>query len=145
MSGPTRRLRAAVVGTGFVGPFHVDAIRRGGYADVATIVGSDPGRTAASAAALGVEHWSTDLAAVLADPDIDVVHVCTPNRTHVEIATAAIEAGKHVVVEKPAGLDRRVRGRGRGARAASRTARRGRLHLPRLPDGPTSPGARRRR
>ena len=105
MSGPTRRLRAAVVGTGFVGPFHVDAIRRGGYADVATIVGSDPGRTSASAAALGVEHWSTDVAAMLVDPDIDVVHVCTPNRTHVEIATAAIEAGKHVVVEKPAGLD----------------------------------------
>ena len=105
MSDRRPRLRAAVVGTGFVGPFHVDAIRRGGYADVVTIVGSDPDRTAASARGLGVEGWSTDLAATLADASIDVVHVCTPNRTHVEIASAAIEAGKHVVVEKPAGLD----------------------------------------
>ena len=105
MSGSTRRLQAAVVGTGFVGPFHVDAIRRGGFAEAAVIVGSDPDRTATSADLLGVDRWSTDLVSVLADPGIDVVHVCTPNRTHVEIATAAVMAGKHVVVEKPAGLD----------------------------------------
>jgi predicted dehydrogenase len=100
-----RRLRAAVVGTGFVGPFHVDAVRRGGYADVVAIVGSDRGRTAARAAALGVERWSVDVREVLSDPTVDVVHVCTPNRTHVEIATAALEAGKHVVVEKPVALE----------------------------------------
>ncbi len=96
-----RRLRAAVVGTGFVGPFHVDAIRRGGYADVVALVGSDAGRTAIRAAALGVTLGTTDLSAVLGDPSIDVVHVCTPNRTHVELATAVLEAGKHLVLEKP--------------------------------------------
>lgn len=105
MNPATGRLGVAVVGTGFVGPFHVDAVRRGGFADVLAIVGSDPERTAAAATVLGVERASTDLAAVLADPAIDVVHVCTPNRTHVEIATAALEAGKHVVVEKPVALD----------------------------------------
>jgi predicted dehydrogenase len=93
-----------VVGTGFVGPFHVDAVRRGGFADVVAIAGSDPDRTAARAASLGVERATTSIDELLRDRSIDVIHVCTPNRTHVEIATAAIEAGKHVVVEKPVAL-----------------------------------------
>jgi predicted dehydrogenase len=104
MSEHRALLRVAVVGTGFVGPFHVDAARRGGYADVVALAGSDAARTAARARALGVEVATTDVAALLADPSIDVVHVCTPNRTHVELATAALEAGRHVVVEKPVAL-----------------------------------------
>ena len=98
------RLRTAVIGTGFVGPFHVDAVRRAGFADVVALVGSDPERTAARASALGVPTGTTDLAAVLGDASIDVVHVCTPNRTHVELATAVLEAGKHLVLEKPVAL-----------------------------------------
>jgi len=96
-----QRLRTAIVGTGFVGPFHVDAVRRTGFADVVALVGSDPARTEARAASLGVDLATTDLAGVLDDPTIDVVHICTPNRTHVELATRALQAGKHVVVEKP--------------------------------------------
>jgi predicted dehydrogenase len=99
------RLRTAVIGTGFVGPHHVDAVRRGGYAEVVAVVGSDEGRAQARARDLGVGRGTADLGSILADPSIDVVHVCTPNRTHVEIATAALEAGKHVVVEKPVALD----------------------------------------
>ena len=100
----TARLRAAVIGTGFVGPFHVDAVRRGGLADVVVVAGSNPERTAARARALGVPRATTDLDAVLSDPDVDVVHVCTPNDSHVELARRALEAGKHVVVEKPLAL-----------------------------------------
>ncbi|CAN5546074.1 Gfo/Idh/MocA family oxidoreductase [soil metagenome] len=99
-----RLLRAAVIGTGFVGPHHVDAIRRGGYAEVIALVGSDPARTEARARARGVARATTDVTALLGDGDIDVVHVCTPNSSHVELATAALEAGKHVVVEKPLAL-----------------------------------------
>ena len=95
------RLKAAVIGTGFVGPFHVDAVRRGGYGEVVVVVGSDPERTRRRADALGVAHATADLAAVLDDPQIDVVHVCTPDSTHVDIARRALKAGKHVVVEKP--------------------------------------------
>jgi predicted dehydrogenase len=101
---PTR-IRTAVIGTGFVGPHHVDAVRRGGYAEVVALVGSDEGRARERARALGVERGTADLGSILADASIDVVHVCTPNRTHVEIATAALEAGKHIVVEKPVALD----------------------------------------
>lgn len=69
------------------------------------IAGSDERRTAARAAALGVARWTTDVRTILDDPSIDVVHVCTPNRTHVELATAVLEAGKHLVLEKPVALD----------------------------------------
>jgi len=100
-----RLIRAAVVGTGFVGPFHVDAIRRGGYGEVVAIGGSDAARTQARAAALRVPRATTDVRELLDDPSIEVVHVCTPNRTHVELATAVLEAGKHLVLEKPVALD----------------------------------------
>ena len=100
----SRRLRAAVIGTGFVGPFHVDAIRRAGYADVVALAGSNSGRTESRAAALGVERATTDVEALLADPQIDVIHVCTPNATHVDLAGRALRAGKHVMVEKPLAL-----------------------------------------
>lgn len=105
-AAPVRRLRTAVIGMGFVGPHHVDAVRRTGYADVEIIVGSDRSRTARRAADLGVGRWSTDVAAVLGDPEIDVVHVCTPNNTHVALASATLEAGKHLVLEKPIAIDR---------------------------------------
>jgi predicted dehydrogenase len=100
------RLRVAVIGTGFVGPHHVDAVRRAGYGDVDVIVGSDPGRTERRAAELGVARWSTDADAVLGDTGIDVVHVCTPNNTHVSLGRAVLEAGKHLVLEKPIAMDR---------------------------------------
>jgi len=96
-----RLLRSAVVGAGFVGPHHVDAVRRGGYAAVVALAGSDQARTEARARQLGVAVGTADLGALLADASIDVIHVCTPNATHMEIASRALEAGKHVVVEKP--------------------------------------------
>ncbi|HEV7605573.1 MAG TPA: Gfo/Idh/MocA family oxidoreductase [Candidatus Limnocylindrales bacterium] len=99
-------LRAAVVGTGFIGPHHIDAVRRGGYGEVAVLVDRDPDRGPRTARALGVPRAVTDLDAVLEDPRIDIVHICTPNRTHVEMARSAMEAGKHVVIEKPVAIDR---------------------------------------
>jgi len=100
------RLRSAIVGTGFIGPHHVDAVQRGGYADVAVLVDRDPDRGPLTARSLGVERAVTDMDAVLGDPSIDVVHICTPNHTHVDLARAVMEAGKHVVVEKPVAIDR---------------------------------------
>ena len=105
MSRP-ERLRTAIVGTGFIGPQHVDAVRRGGYADVVVLVDRDPDRGPVTAQSLGVPRSVSDIDAVLGDPTIDVVHICTPNRTHVDLARAVMEAGKHVVVEKPIAIDR---------------------------------------
>ena len=116
------RLRSAIVGAGFIGPHHVDAVRRGGYADVVVLVDRDPQRGPLTARSLGVARAVTDIEAVLGDPSIDVVHICTPNHTHVELARAAMEAGKHVVVEKPVATDRA------GAVALLEVAQRTRRH-----------------
>ncbi len=118
----TERLRTAVVGAGFIGPHHIDAVRRGGYADVVVLVDRDPDRGPVTARSLGVPHAVTDIDAVLGDSSIDVVHICTPNHTHVDLARAAMEAGKHVVVEKPMATDRA------GASALLEVARRTRRH-----------------
>lgn len=98
-------LRAAVIGAGFVGPHHVDAIRRTGYAEVVALAGTDPDRAAAKAASLGVPRSTVDADGLLNDPDIDVVHICTPNTSHVAMAAGAMRAGKHVVIEKPIAID----------------------------------------
>ena len=101
-----RPIRSAIVGAGFIGPHHIDAVRRGGYGEVVTLVDRDPERGPETARALGVERSVTRFEEALSDPSIDVVHICTPNHTHVELAGAALEAGKHVVVEKPVATDR---------------------------------------
>jgi predicted dehydrogenase len=102
---PNHRLRAAVIGSGFVGPLHVDAVRRGGYADVVVLAGNTAAHVQPKAAALGLERWTTDVDAVIGDPNIDVIHMCTRNASHVPLGVAALEAGKHLVMEKPVALD----------------------------------------
>jgi predicted dehydrogenase len=94
------RLRAAVAGTGFIGPVHVRAARLAGAA-VVGISGSDPSRAADAAASLGVVRVFETSEALATDPDVDVVHICTPNHLQADLARRAIEAGKHVVCEKP--------------------------------------------
>jgi predicted dehydrogenase len=90
----------AVIGTGFIGTVHVEALRRVGVR-VTGVLGSSPERGAASAERLGVEHAYGSLDELLADDRVDVVHVTSPNDLHVTQARAALEAGKHVVCEKP--------------------------------------------
>lgn len=92
--------RAAVIGTGFIGTVHVEALRRIGV-DVRGVLGSSPERGAARAEAMGVRHAYPNLEALLADPDVDVVHVTSPNDLHHRQTMAALGAGKHVVCEKP--------------------------------------------
>jgi predicted dehydrogenase len=100
-------IRAAVVGTGFAAASHLDALSRIGTVEVAGILGSEPERTREGAKRLGVDRAYRSLDEVVSDPGVDVVHVCTPNHTHAHITSAALDAGKHVVSEKPLGLDLR--------------------------------------
>jgi predicted dehydrogenase len=99
MTRPLDELRAGVVGTGFIGAVHVDALRRLGV-EVAGVVGSTPDRAAAKR--LGPVYESYE--ALLDDGGIDVVHLTTPNHLHHAQVKAALEAGKHVVCEKPLAL-----------------------------------------
>jgi predicted dehydrogenase len=114
-----RRLHAAVIGSGFIGPHHVEAIRRGGYADVVVLAGHTAAHVESKAAALGLERWTTDVDSVIDDAAIDVVHVCTCKTSHVPLGEAALRAGKHVVMGKPLAVDSAVTAR---LMAAARTA-----------------------
>ena len=103
-----RALRVAMVGTAFMGRTHSHAWRTAPRffplplrPELAVLVGTDPQRTAERAETLGWSEASTDWRAVIARDDIDLVDICTPGDTHAEIAIAALEAGKHVLCEKP--------------------------------------------
>src|SRR5262249_59327609 len=74
--------RAAVIGTGFVGVVHVEALRRLGV-EVVGVLGSTPERAAAKAAAAGLPAPYASLDDLLADDRVGVVHVATPNHLHV--------------------------------------------------------------
>jgi len=91
---------AAVAGTGFIGVVHVEALRRLGI-QVHGVVGSTHDRAAARARELGLPPAYGSFEAMLDDKRVDVVHITTPNHLHHPQAKAALEAGKHVVCEKP--------------------------------------------
>jgi predicted dehydrogenase len=97
---PSMSLRSAIAGTGFIGAVHAAAVRAAG-GTVTGVLASSPARGAAAAQRLGAGRSYSDEAELLADADVDVVHVCTPNHLHAELAEAALAAGRHVVCEKP--------------------------------------------
>jgi predicted dehydrogenase len=92
-------LRAGVVGTGFIGAVHVEALRRLGV-EVVGVVGSTPERASAKKLAPVLDSYD----AMLADDRVDVVHLTTPNHLHHPQVKQALEAGKHVVCEKPVAM-----------------------------------------
>ncbi len=101
-----KTFRAAVVGAGFIGPVHVEALRRANV-EVAAILGSTPQKTRAAAERLGVDTKHESLEEILADHSIDAVHLTTPNRFHFEQASKVLRAGKHVICEKPLAMNAR--------------------------------------
>ena len=90
---------AAIIGTGFIGTVHIEALRRLGIR-VTGILGSTPDRGATRAAALGLHAYPT-LDALLSDPAVQVVHVTSPNALHYPQVKQILAAGKHVICEKP--------------------------------------------
>ena len=97
-------IKAAVVGTGFIGVVHVEALRRLGV-EVAGIVGSSRERAAEKARAAGLPEPYPSYEAMLEDPAVDVVHLTTPNHLHHAQVRDALAAGKHVVCEKPLAMN----------------------------------------
>jgi predicted dehydrogenase len=90
-----------LVGAGFVGPHHIDAVRRLGFVDIVAIAGSSDESGRSKAEALGVRKGYGSYQALLDDPDVQVVHNATPNYLHYEVTSAALARGKHVVSDKP--------------------------------------------
>lgn len=96
-----RRLGMGLVGPGFVGAHHIDAVRRLGFVDVVAVAASSEASARARAAALGVPTAYGHYEALVADPAVHVVHVTTPNALHGAVIDAALAHGKHVVCDKP--------------------------------------------
>ena len=93
-------ISSAVIGSGFIGTVHIEALRRIGV-NVVGLLGSSGERGRERAAAVGVPHAYDDLDALCADERVQVVHVTSPNELHYPQARQLLAAGKHVVCEKP--------------------------------------------
>jgi predicted dehydrogenase len=90
-----------LVGPGFVGVHHIDAVRRLGYVDVVAIAASSDASARRKADALNIRKAYGSYEALVADPDVHVVHNTTPNHLHEAVILAALERGKHVISDKP--------------------------------------------
>jgi len=104
-----KTLNIGLIGSGFMGQAHADAFRRAAllYRDLPAVpvlhslADATQEQAAAAARRFGFARATADWRAMVADPEIDVVDITTPNALHFEMAMAAIEAGKHVYCEKP--------------------------------------------
>ena len=97
-------IRVGIIGAGFIGPAHIESLRRLGFVQVAAL--ADISQTVAERAAEGLQIPKAygDYVEMVNDPEIDVIDICAPNKFHYPAAMAALSAGKHVVSEKPLGM-----------------------------------------
>ena len=94
-------LKAGVIGIGFIGPVHIEAVRRTGLANVIAVTDEDYEKAKTFADSADIERVYHDYHELIADPDIDVVHICVPNHLHYDIVKECLANGKHVVCDKP--------------------------------------------
>lgn len=94
-------INVGIIGTGFIGPAHIEALRRLGFVNVIALCDTPFEAAQKKAGQLNVPHAYGDIDALLAHPGLDVVHNCTPNHLHAEINRKILRAGKHVFSEKP--------------------------------------------
>ena len=96
-----KKVNAGIIGTGFIGPAHVEAVRRLGFVDVIALAEKGDELAEQKAEQLSIPKAYGNYHDLLADPDVQVVHNCTPNHMHFKINKDIMAAGKHVISEKP--------------------------------------------
>ncbi|MEL7644126.1 MAG: Gfo/Idh/MocA family oxidoreductase [bacterium] len=101
-----KKLKVGVIGTGFIGPIHIENARRSFKAEVTALAENSLELAKTKASLYDVPLYYDDYRKLLENKDIDVVHVCSPNFLHYQMAKDALLAGKHVVCEKPLTLTR---------------------------------------
>lgn len=94
-------IQVGIIGTGFIGPAHIEALRRPGNVSVVALCDSSLEKAQEKARALNVPHAYGSVEALLAHPGLQVVHNCTPNYLHADINRQALRAGLSVFSEKP--------------------------------------------
>jgi predicted dehydrogenase len=97
-------VQVAIVGTGFIGAVHARSARVAG-AQIHGVTASTPERSEEAAERFGAARAYDVAEELVTAPEVDVVHLCTPNHLHASLALAALAAGKHVVCEKPLAMD----------------------------------------
>jgi predicted dehydrogenase len=96
-----KKLKVAIFGIGFMGRVHTEALRRLGNVEVVGVAGRTAAAARKFADAMSIERATGNYQDLLADPELDAVHICTPNELHFPMAQAAMQAGKNVLCEKP--------------------------------------------
>lgn len=96
-----QKIQVGVIGMGFIGSQHMDALRRVPMVEINAICDESPDHLRTRQSRFGIQKAYTDWRELIADPEIDVIHNCTPNAKHDSINIAALNAGKHVYCEKP--------------------------------------------
>src|SRR6202008_2520157 len=99
------KIKAGIIGTGFIGPAHVEALRRLGFVDVAAVAERGDDLARAKAEQMSIPKAYGDYKKLLADPEIQVVHNCTPNHLHFAINKEILAAKKHIISEKPLSMN----------------------------------------
>jgi predicted dehydrogenase len=95
------KLKVGVIGTGFIGPAHIEALRRLGNIEVVALAESSEEIAKSKAQSLGIKEHYGDYKELLKKKEIQSVHICSPNYLHYQMAKEALEAGKHTICEKP--------------------------------------------
>jgi predicted dehydrogenase len=101
MGNNVKPIKTAIFGTGFMGRVHLEAVRRLEFVEAVAIAGRNVEAARRLGAGFSIPTMTTDYREVLRDPAIDAVHICTPNAQHFPMAKDALQAGKHVLCEKP--------------------------------------------
>jgi predicted dehydrogenase len=96
-----KTIRTAVAGAGFIGPVHIESIRRAVGVEVVALFHPVEKELVAKTESWGIPHGYADFEKMIAEENFDCIHICTPNNLHFPMAKAALLAGKHVVCEKP--------------------------------------------
>lgn len=100
-----KTLNAGIIGTGMIGPIHIEALRRLGFVNVVAIADVNQETADEKAAQLGVPKAYGNYMDLINTPEVDVVHICAPNYLHYEMVKAVLAAKKHVICDKPLGLN----------------------------------------
>jgi predicted dehydrogenase len=101
---PLHQLRAGIIGTGFIGPVHIEALKRLGVTVNGICGSTKSARQVGNLWGIPEIYGDYDYEAMYTSPNIDVVHITSPNKVHVEQCLHALEMGKHVICEKPLGM-----------------------------------------
>jgi predicted dehydrogenase len=96
-----KTVKAGIIGTGFIGPAHVEAARRLGFVEMVALCEAGDELAKSKAAKLHIPKAYGSVKEFLADKEIEVVHNCTPNHLHFDISKQILAAGKHIISEKP--------------------------------------------